>query len=296
MTHGLFHCKRLGNPNCSGASTAQTTGLASGSTFPIGTTINTFEVTDASGNKTSCSFNVTVNDTEAPKIACPAPITQPNDAGVCGAVVTYTAPVGTDNCSGAVTLQTAGLASGATFPIGTTVNTFEVTDAAGLKTSCRFNVTVNDTERPVVTCPDAITVAWASSYPSATTGGSATATDNCGSPVVTHSDSVAGVCPTVITRTWTATDAAGNASTCQQIITVNNLFAGDGIVWHQPLARNGASEDTDPSAGGTLKYRFKKPASLVTLQDSHPRAWERPIWSSTRQTLCWGRRRRSWPG
>jgi probable HAF family extracellular repeat protein len=34
-------------------------------------------------------------------------------------------------------------------------------------------------------------------------------------------------------------------------------FALDGIVWHQPLARNGASEDTDPSAGGTLKYRFK---------------------------------------
>jgi len=38
---------------------------------------------------------------------------------------------------------------------------------------------------------------------------------------------------------------------------VNSLFADDGIIWHQPLARNGGNEDTDPSAGGTLKYRFK---------------------------------------
>ena len=39
--------------------------------------------------------------------------------------------------------------------------------------------------------------------------------------------------------------------------TGSNLFAADGIVWHQPLARSGMSEDTNPGAGGTLKYRFK---------------------------------------
>jgi len=43
---------------------AQTAGLLSGSTFPIGTTTNTFEVTDLAGNKTTCSFNVTVNAPE----------------------------------------------------------------------------------------------------------------------------------------------------------------------------------------------------------------------------------------
>ena len=45
---------------------AQTAGLPSGSTFPIGVTTNTFEVTDLAGNKTTCSFNVTVN---APEIS-----------------------------------------------------------------------------------------------------------------------------------------------------------------------------------------------------------------------------------
>ncbi|MCG9971488.1 FG-GAP-like repeat-containing protein, partial [Christiangramia crocea] len=44
----------------------QTAGLKSGSEFPVGITTNTFEVTDASGNKSTCSFVVTVNDVEAP--------------------------------------------------------------------------------------------------------------------------------------------------------------------------------------------------------------------------------------
>jgi len=48
-----------------------------------------------------------------------ANITVSNDISVCGAVVTYTTPVGTDNCSGPVTTQMTGLASGADFPNGT---------------------------------------------------------------------------------------------------------------------------------------------------------------------------------
>ena len=85
-----------------------------------------------------------------------------------------------------------------------------------------------------------------------------TITDNCDpNGSVTSVDWEEGYCPTVITRTYTVSDAAGNMATCDQTITVNNLFAEDGIMWHQPLARKGMSEDTDPSADGTLKYGFK---------------------------------------
>ena len=42
-------------------------------------------------------------------------------------------------------------------------------------------------------------------------------------------------------------------------------FADDAIIWHQPLARSGASEDTDPSAGRTVKYRFKR-GSTIPIQ------------------------------
>ncbi|MGH1388396.1 HYR domain-containing protein [Kordia sp.] len=41
-------------------------------------------------------------------------------------------------------LQTAGLASGAEFPIGTTTNTFTITDLAGNSVMCSFDVTVDE--------------------------------------------------------------------------------------------------------------------------------------------------------
>ena len=72
------------------------------------------------------------------------------DAGMCTAIVTYIAPVGTDNCPGATTMQTAGLGSGMSFPVGTTTETYLVTDAANNTAQCSFDIVVNDGEPPVV--------------------------------------------------------------------------------------------------------------------------------------------------
>jgi hypothetical protein len=163
--------------NCPGATLSYSP--ASGSSFPVGTTLVTATATDASGNMSTCTFNVTVNDTELPAITCPADITQDNDPGVCGAVVSYTTPVGTDNCAGSTTTQTAGLPSGSTFPVGTTTNTFEVTDASGNTTTCSFDVTINDAEAPVITCPGDITVSNDPGVCGAVVNYSVTATDNC---------------------------------------------------------------------------------------------------------------------
>ena len=58
-------------------------------------------------------------------------------------IVDYTAPVGTDNKEGAVTIQTEGFASGEKFPIGTTKNIYQVKDKAGNISFCSFNVVVN---------------------------------------------------------------------------------------------------------------------------------------------------------
>jgi len=80
-------------------------------------------------------------DSTPPTITCPSNITvEPTCPS--GAVVTYTTPVGTDNCSGATTVRTAGLASGSVFPIGTTTVTYTVTDTSGNSASCSFTVTV----------------------------------------------------------------------------------------------------------------------------------------------------------
>ena len=57
---------------------------ASGSTFPMGTNTVISTATDASGNKSSCTFLVVVGDNEPPKITCPASdITASNTPGLC---------------------------------------------------------------------------------------------------------------------------------------------------------------------------------------------------------------------
>jgi len=111
--------------------------------YPKGTTTITWTATDhaSPANQSSCQQTVTVQDHEPPTISCPSNITlEPTCPS--GAKATYTAPVGTDNCPGAITTLTAGGASGSVFPIGTTTVTYTVTDASGNSTSCSFTVTV----------------------------------------------------------------------------------------------------------------------------------------------------------
>ena len=97
-------------------------------------------VTDTSGNTGTCTFDVTVVDNEPPQISCPTNVTISNDPGVCNAVYTYTAPVGTDNCPGSTTSLVNGLGSGGTFPVGITTETYVVTSASGLQAPCSFTV------------------------------------------------------------------------------------------------------------------------------------------------------------
>jgi uncharacterized repeat protein (TIGR01451 family) len=127
--------------NCPGVGPVTRTGVPSGNNFPVGTTTLTYSATDAHGNTGSATQLVTVVDNTAPIISCPASITlEPTCPS--GAVGTYTAPTGTDNCPGATTTRTAGLASGSVFPIGTSTVTYTANDAHGNSASCSFTVTV----------------------------------------------------------------------------------------------------------------------------------------------------------
>jgi hypothetical protein len=216
----------VGTDNCAGATTTQTAGLASGATFPVGVTTNTFRATDAASNSATCSFTVTVTDAELPSITCPANISVSNTVGSCSATVTYTAPVGTDNCAGATTTQTAGLASGATFPVGVTTNTFRATDAASNSATCSFTVTVADAELPSITCPANISVSNTVGSCSATVTYTApVGTDNCTGATTTQTAGLASgaTFPVgVTTNTFRATDAASNSATCAFTVTVTD--------------------------------------------------------------------------
>lgn len=132
--------------------------IPNGSVFPVGTTTVTMTATNSCGTQT-CTFTVKVNDTQAPTVTCPSNITVTSPAGSCTAVVNYTVTAN-DNCPGATVTRTAGLASGAAFPLGTTTVTHFATDAAGnVSSSCSFTVTVLDGQLPVISTQPANAVA-----------------------------------------------------------------------------------------------------------------------------------------
>jgi hypothetical protein len=124
----------------------QVAGLSSGSFFPIGITVNKFVVSDTSGNQSACSFTVTVEDNEDPKIInLPADIIVNNVAGKCSALVSWAAPQVSDNCD-SVSLQVqSNVPNGGEFPVGTTTVTYVATDASGNTSTGSFNVKVKNT-------------------------------------------------------------------------------------------------------------------------------------------------------
>ncbi|HLP93852.1 MAG TPA: HYR domain-containing protein, partial [Saprospiraceae bacterium] len=95
----------------------------------------------------------------------------PNQAGQCGAPFTWTHPWFVDNCfngtikvaytsTNAACVPTSGSLLGKGgyintqfFCVGTTQVTYTLTDAAGNVSTCGFSVTVNDVEKPALTCP-----------------------------------------------------------------------------------------------------------------------------------------------
>ena len=110
---------------------------ASGSFFPKGTT--TVTCTTTAGP--SCSFTVTVNDTQPPSITCPMNVTAVTPVvGGTGAVVTYPPPTASDNCPGVTTACVPP--SGSVFATGTTSVTCTATDTSGNTASCSFSVSL----------------------------------------------------------------------------------------------------------------------------------------------------------
>jgi hypothetical protein len=216
----------LGTDNCSGQSTRQIAGLGSGGSFPVGTTTESYQVTDAANNTANCSFTITVIDTEAPQITCPSNMVQDNDNGNCSAIVTYAAPTGTDNCSGQHTQQSGGLGSGQSFPIGMTTESFTVTDAAGNTANCTFSIEIKDSEAPQITCPKDIVEDNENGNCSAIiTYALPSGTDNCPGQITTLSagkGSNSSFPVGTSTETYTVTDVAGNTASCSFTVTVHD--------------------------------------------------------------------------
>jgi hypothetical protein len=217
---------------------------SSGSFFPLGATVVTNQ--DRTGN--SCSFTVTVQDVQAPTITCPNSLVLNQDRPS-GALVTYVATAA-DN-SGSVNLVCTP-ASGTVFPLGSTVVTCTAADAAGNTSNCSFQVTVKDTQAPVVNCPASAT-ALQDLAGGAIVSYTVTASDNSGSVSVTSSPASGEFFPLgTTTVTSVAVDSSGNVSTCTFPVTVT-----------APGSTAGAKvTGSGTIANGTPAAKFKITASV----------------------------------
>lgn len=218
---------------CGAPSLTLVSGPTSGSVMPVGTHVITYRATDLAGNSSTCSFTVTIKDSQFPTISCPGSQVLTNVPGQCGRTATFTAPVASDNCSFTVT-QTSGLPSGSFFPVGTTVNTFQVTDASGNASTCSFTIRVNDTEAPTLACPENLYLPTDPHQCGRQIGyvGQGTWVENCSiSSYTTDSPGWFDVGTTDVTHT--VTDLGGNTGSCIQKVTV---YDGEYPVLHCPTS------------------------------------------------------------
>ncbi len=114
-----------------------------GAVFPVGVTIVTYTSTDSDGMVSTCTFTVTVNDTEAPVVSC-ANATVTLDASGNASVVPsdLLSAVPSDNC--AVASVTLSRSSFTCADLGSVTVTVSVTDASGNAATCDAVVTVTD--------------------------------------------------------------------------------------------------------------------------------------------------------
>jgi predicted metallo-beta-lactamase superfamily hydrolase len=239
---------------------------ASGAVFTLGATTVTCSATDAHGNAGSATFTITVQDTTAPLFSSvPASFTREAN-GPQGASVTYPAPLAVDLVDGPVTPSCAP-ASGASFPRSTTKVTCTATDTHSNTATVFFNVTVADTQPPVLTTPHGFTISSngaagiSSSDPFITAWlAAAVATDLVDGPVSVHNDAPKTFPVGVTYVDFTAVDKSGNKAVKSETVTVTaapapvpvlsdttppdnvrglQLIPGDGfltLVWQKPLA------------------------------------------------------------
>ncbi|MBK8567101.1 MAG: hypothetical protein IPN76_28190, partial [Saprospiraceae bacterium] len=186
-------------------------------------------VTGANGCTSFCSILVVLSQTNTPpSITCPADLTIECDASSLPPN-TGTATA-TDNCDQAPPIPTyTDLISGGNCPQSYTITrTWTATNASGNSINCTQTITVIDGTAPTISCPANASVDCnASTLPSGT--GNPTATDNCDTaPNIGFTDATTGgICPQEFTiiRTWLATDACGNSSSCTQSILVSDNTA-----------------------------------------------------------------------
>src|SRR5690554_1985334 len=228
----------------------------SGDIFPVGTTEVTYTAEDDAGNVTTCSFNVTVVDDEAPVFVSCVSDTAMFIEEACGVVLPdFTLAVDVaDNCSsataGTLTL-TQNPAAGTSLGVGTHTVELLLEDAGGNTSTCSFEIVVSDTLAPVIEIEGLSATYCAGEEVVWTTNIS----DNCGVDTVTSTHDSGESFPVgTTTVTYTAVDASGNVST----------YSFDVVVGALPSAADLGAADFSVCLGRDITLSIDNPEENTT--------------------------------
>ena len=232
---------------------------SSGAMFPMGTTTVHCTATDATGNQSSGSFDVTVGDGSAPALSLPDTIVR-EASGPSGAAVTYGATA-TDGVDPAPVVDCQP-ASGSTFGLGTTTVHCTATDTTGNKSAGSFAIVVRDTTGPTMTgVPGDVSVAATTPAGRAVSFGSPSANDAVSGSVAVGCSPSSGTTFPVGTTTvhCTASDAAGNATERTFRVTVTYDAPTPPtteykVEWGEPISGGTLSTNTNRTV--PLKFRL----------------------------------------
>lgn len=214
-------------PTLSGGASGASCDPASGSRFPLGPTTVTCRATE-SGQPISCTFKITVRDSEPPHFNCPAPI-----SAVAGTDCKIPVPdlitgfTVTDNCTSPGMLRIEqNPAPGTLVGLGTRTIKITATDAAGNHHSCDTPFTVIDRTPPVITPVADIDLTTdpglcrkVVNYPTPS------ALDNCTTSIPVSCEPASGTTFTAGSHqvTCRASDAAGNTSSSRFSINIRDI-------------------------------------------------------------------------
>jgi Putative metal-binding motif/Secretion system C-terminal sorting domain/HYR domain len=189
----------------------------------IGTFTLTLTITDINGCSNTGSYTVSVEDNEAPTITCPGNQTVVGNANCEGTLGSYTGlATASDNCGALVISQSP---ANGTLISGTTTVTLTADDGHGNTTPCTFDVNVEDTNPPTVTCQPYTAVLDGNGTASITMSDvydAASSSDNCGAVNLVNVTPFSFDCNDLGPNTVTlfVNDGNGNFANCTATVTV----------------------------------------------------------------------------
>ncbi len=214
------------------------------------TIVRRYEIKDFCGNRTEAAEVIVIEDKVKPSIMRPMrPL-----SSICEIPAPYKNRIEFEANSGSYILENCNNGDYTITHLGDSlvadgcpkniIRTYRFSDLCGNYNDYTQKITINDTIAPTITCPAPVTfeagiddlkdltgLAYAETPLQIATaslvGFGISVTENCNLDKVTYEDSKTGLCPVIVTRTFTVYDACGNSAECPQIIELQNITKPD---------------------------------------------------------------------